>query len=362
MTIDLARTLHDAVDGTGTTVLLGHARPQPDAVADTVAHLAGRIKARRAVRAGARTGVGLVTAGAIAAFGGQLVGRRGADDLLPAAVPGAAPGTCGSSVADLVATSGTMPTDSLVFVGERVGPVNADVPLGPFVGRHLPAFTSLTTTTDTPAGSSLLIAPEGTLEMVIAHDETVVAMVAASQDLQVTVTNQELGVALPAGESSVPNLVTCATSRSTGGEDLPAGSYSAYAVTQNPDASVPGGVARTVSTRIPLTLLPTAAPMSGLPATFPADVPIIGGRLVEATELDGGLASGWVVTVAVDGTDGLTRAIDALHGYAPTWRSFSDPASPDDTAGAIIGTWDVTVHSGLTADGEPTVAYRLTPL
>jgi hypothetical protein len=99
MTIDLGRTLHDAVDGAGTTYLLGHARPEADVVEDLVGNLAARIRTRRAVRAGARAGVGLVTVGAIAAFGGQIVGRRGADDLLPTAVPGAAPGTCRSSVA-----------------------------------------------------------------------------------------------------------------------------------------------------------------------------------------------------------------------------------------------------------------------
>jgi len=362
MTIDLARTLHDAVDDAGTTHLLGHPRPGQDTVGETVGHLAARIRTRRAVRAGTRAGVGLVAVGAIAAFGGQLVGRRGADDLLPAAVPGAAPGTCGSSVADLVATGGVLPTDSVVFVGEWSGSVTADVPLGPFVGRRLPAFASLPTTTGTSDGASLSVAPAGTMEVVIAHDETVVAVVPASRDLQVSARNRDVGVAFPVGEGSAPDLVTCATSGSTGGEDLPAGSYSAYAVVENPDASVPGGVARTVSARIPLTLLPTAAPMSGLPAAFPADVPIIGGRLVEATQLDGSLASGWIVTVTVDGTDGLMRAVDALHAYSPTWRSVSVPASPDDSAGATIGTWDVTVRSGLTADGEATVVYRLTPL
>ncbi|HEX5331798.1 MAG TPA: hypothetical protein VFW79_04070 [Cellulomonas sp.] len=364
MTIDLARTLHDAVDGTGTTYLLGHAGPQQDTVAETVGHLATRIRTRRAVRAGTRAGVGLVTVGAIAAFGGQLVGRRGADDLLPAAVPGAAPGTCGSSVADLVATGGADWTASLVFVGNGSGLVAADVPLGPFVGRHLPAFSSLPTATDAAggAGATVSASPDGTTQIVVAHDGTVVAVLPVSQELPMVVTDRQAGFALPVGGGSVPDLVTCATGRSAGGEDLPAGTYSAYTVAQHPDASVPGGVARAVGARIPLTLLPTAPPMSGLPAAFPADVPIIGGRLVEATQLDGSLASGWIVTVAVDGTDGFTRAVDALDQYSPTWRAISSTASPDDSVGAIIGRWDVTVRSGLTADGQSTVIYRLTPM
>lgn len=362
---DLARTLHDAVDGAGTTSLLGHARPEGDAVGEVVGHLATRIRTRRAVRAGARAGVGLVTVGAIAAFGGQIVGRRGADDLLPAAVPGAAPGTCGSSVATLVATGGPVRTASLAVVADGSSVVTADVPLGPFVGRHLPAYASLPTETDPSGGAATNVSgyPDGTTRtVVIARDDTVVAVLSASKDLALVLTDRQAGFAIPLGDGSAPNLATCATSGSAGGDDLPAGSYRAYAVVQHPDASVPGGVARAVGAPIPLTLLPTAPRMSGLPDAFPADVPIIGGRLLEATQLDGSLASGWVVTVAVDGTDGFTRAVDALRGFSPTWRTISDPASPDDSVGATIGRWDVTVHSGLTTDGQSTVVYRLTPM
>ncbi|NMM32293.1 MAG: hypothetical protein HHJ10_14935 [Cellulomonas sp.] len=172
MTIDLARTLHDAVDGTGTTFLLGHGRPDQDAVAETVGHLATRIRTRRAVRAGTRAGVG---------------------------------------------------------------------------------------------------AP------------------------------------------------------------------------------------------ILLTLLPQVPPLSGLPDAFPADVPIIGGRLLGASELDGTLASGWLVTVAVDGVDGVTRALDSLRGFAPRWQKISIPSSATDTVAATIGSWDVAAHAGLTDDGQSTVVYRLTP-
>jgi hypothetical protein len=156
--------------------------------------------------------------------------------------------------------------------------------------------------------------------------------------------------------------LTCATSGSAGGDELPAGSYTAYPVVEYSDSSVPGGMVRAVGAPSPLTLLPTAPAMSGLPDAFPVDVPIIGGRLVEATELDGSLASGWVVTVAVDGTDGFTRAVDALRGFSPTWQTVSVPASTGDTVAATVGRWDVAVHSALTTDGQSTVVYRLTPM
>jgi len=369
MTIDLGRTLHDVVDGACTTSLLGHARPEGDAVGEVVGHLATRIRTRRAVRAGARAGVGLVTVGAIAAFGGQVVGRRGTDDLLPAAVPGAAPGTCGSSVADLVATGAAVPTASLAVAADGSEIVNADVPLGPLVGRNLPAYVRLPGEPDPvgsggAAGSSTTTSsPDGrTRSVVIARGDTVVAVLPTSKDLQLVGVDRQAGTAIPVGNGSAPNLVTCATSGSAGGDELPAGSYTAYAVVEHPDASVPGGIARSVCASTPLTLLATAPPMSGLPDAFPVDVPIIGGRLVEATELDGSLASGWVVTVAVDGTDGFTRAVDALRGFSPTWQTISVPASPGDAVAATVGRWDVAVHSALTTDGQSTVVYRLTPM
>ena len=143
MSTDLGRTLRDAVDGASTASLLGHARPEADTVADLVGHLAARIRRRRAVRAGARAGVGLVAVGAIAAFGWQIVGRRGADDLLPAAVPGAAPGTCGSSVVTLVPTGDAAVSATLSTAYDESGTAS-DVPLSPLVGRHLPAFVMLT--------------------------------------------------------------------------------------------------------------------------------------------------------------------------------------------------------------------------
>lgn len=361
MTTDLARTLRDAVDGASTTYLLGHARPEADTVADLVGHLAARIRRRRAVRAGARAGVGLVTVGAIAAFGGQIVGRRGADDVLPAAVPGAAPGTCGSSVATLVPTGDAAVSATLSTAYDESGTAS-DVPLSPLVGRHLPAFVMLTgeTVKKRSVGGVTPLPDGGTRDVVIVRGGTVVATLPATMDGMAHWTDQP-GSVLRVGTESEPNLVTCATSRSAGGEPLPAGSYTAYPVVEYRDMSVPSGTARAVGAPILLTLLPPEPPLSGLPDAFPADVPIIGGRLLEASELDGTLASGWLVTVAVDGVDGVTRALDSLRGFAPRWQKISIPSSATDTVAATIGSWDVAAHAGLTDDGQSTVVYRLTP-
>ncbi|WP_242448473.1 hypothetical protein [Cellulomonas sp. WB94] len=84
-------------------------------------------------------------------------------------------------------------------------------------------------------------------------------------------------------------------------------------------------------------------------------MPIIGGRLLEAKQLDGTTASGWTVTVAVDGVDGLTRAIDAL-GYWPESAGSTQLEAPTPD-----GRWQVRVTGSLTSDGEATVVYLISP-
>lgn len=365
MTIDLARTLHDAVDGTGATFLLGHGRPDQDAVAETVGHLATRIRTRRAVRAGTRAGVGLVAVGAIAAFGGQLVGRRGADDLLPAAVPGAAPGTCGSSVADLVPTGGTDLSVELSRSAayDESGKRAADAGvLGPRVGRDLAAIVkvspSLGSAADLPgvsvdAGSTVyqsVIRPS----VVVIHQGTVVAALvqASSVESRVQAPRQK-PTALMAQVAA--QLVTCATNRDPGGVALPAGSYEFYPVVEYPDFTTTDGIGRAVGAAIPVTLLPEVPPLVGLPAGFPTDVTVIGGRLIEATHLDGTTASGWTATVAVDGVDGVTRAVAAL-GYWPASAGSTQLEAPTPD-----GRWQVRVTDGVTSDGVATVVYRISP-
>ena len=203
--------------------------------------------------------------------------------------------------------------------------------------------------------------PDGaTRGVVIVRGGTVVATLPATMD-GTSLWTDRASSRLRVGTELAPNLVACATSLSAGGEPLPAGSYTAYPVVKYRDMSLPGGTARAVGAPILLTLLPQEPPVSGLPDAFPADVPIIGGRLLEASELDGTLASGWLVTVAVDGADGVTRALDSLRGFAPRWQKISIPSSATDTVAATIGSWDVAAYAGLTDDGQSTVVYRLTP-
>lgn len=365
MTIDLARTLHDAVDGTGTTVLLGHARPQPDAVADTVAHMAGRIKARRAVRAGARAGVGLVTVGAFAAFGGQLVGRRGADDLLPAAVPGAAPGTCGSSVADLVSTGGADIAVDLTRSApyDELGGRSADAHvLGPLVGRDLAAIVRVapgpTSTVDLPgittSGGVTSFRDVIRTNVIVVHHNTVVAVMPASTRQARTESSTPKPTTTLLAQVSA-HLVTCETSQDSRSTVLPEGSYEFYPVAEYPDPTGPDGLGRSVGGPLIVSVLPETPLLSGLPAGFPTDVPVIGGRLLEAKPLDGTTASGWTVTVAVDGIDGVTRAIDAL-GYWP-----ESAGSLQLDAPTADGRWQVRVTAGVTSDGGATVVYVVNP-
>jgi hypothetical protein len=377
MSFDLARTLHDAVDGGGTTYLLGHgASPAPDA--DVVGHLAGRIRRRRAVRSGLRAGVGLVAVGTVATFSGQVIGRRGADD----AVPGVAPGTCGSSVRKLV-TEGSVRMSVAVTtdpIGELEAPLGHAPDLGTLVGRDLvgsvvvsagaaapdakqPAAPGL----DRPATSpspARAIPPFDTTgfdpRLIVARGDTVVAELRVPNPGSYTVLFDGSGSWEGSGFDG--SLVSCATGASPGGVPLPAGSYSAYPVVDYPDSTVPGDVGRAVGAPVPVTLLPEEPPLSSLPDAFPADVPIIGGQLVSATPLEGTLAPGWTVAVAVDGTDGVTRALGALRGFSSGSKTalglLTGPGGP-----VVVSNdrWDVQVQAGPTDAGRPTVVYRIAP-
>jgi len=102
MSPDLARALHAAVDG-----------GSDDAPFD-LATLTGRIRRRRTVRAGVRSGVAVGAVGAVA-IGAVQVGSRDPYSALPAARADAAPGTCGSDI-------GLIPTADPPTVGLLTSP------------------------------------------------------------------------------------------------------------------------------------------------------------------------------------------------------------------------------------------------
>ena len=282
-------------------------------------------------------------------------------------MPGAAPGTCGSSVADLVATGAADLTVELTHSAayDESGARSADAGvLGPLVGRDLAAIVKVApgpgSTADLPGvsvyGDSMVYQSVIRPSVVVVHQDTVVAAVLPVSAVELhgqDGPNQKPTALLMAQMAA--QLVTCGTSRDPGGAALPAGSYEFYPVVEYPDLTTPDGIGRSVGAPVPITLLPEVPLLSGLPAGFPTDVPIIGGRLLEAKQLDGTTASGWTVTVAVDGVDGVTRAIDAL-GYWPESAGSSQLEAPTPD-----GRWQVRVTAGRSSAGEDTVVYRISP-
>lgn len=385
MSFDLARALHDAVDdgpgprtGTGPVGTLSDDR-------DVVGHLASRIRRRRAVRAGVRGGVGLATAGAVAIVGGQIAGRRGLGDALPAAVPGAEPGTCGSDVAALGPSTGT-DAIGIAAVGTAWSDgaswtVDSSADLGVLRGREL----STVVTAGAPEGGSA-----GPVFLVVTHDGTVVSDLPPVTDLTGTATltvgaegatswvslGEDARLTFTGGLGGVPNsssaateaLVTCTVpGADTSDAPLPAGDYEVYAY-QDTVSSV-GVTERRVEGPWSLTLLDQEGSPVILPPGFPQDLPVVDGTLVDSVTLDGTTDDGWLATVEVDGTDGLTRAVRALEssGFSASGATTALMGFSDRDPGflgisgysASSATYDVTLTETNDNGGPREVQYQI---
>lgn len=306
MSTDLTRALHDAVD-----VPLAGGRPALDTTG-----LAARVRRRRAVRAGVRGTVGLGAAGAVA-LGAATLARSDAAGL-PAAVPGAEPGACGSSADSLASTDGDF---SIEVVGAGVGVIGASTwqhdsrsPLGSLQGRELAVSFSTVLHAAPGATAELVPSLDEPPHLAVVHDGTVVSVPGPARrtpaqeavDAQARLDPSGLNPGGP-GSSAPRELLVDLAACGTDGEPLPPGRYDVYAWT---DAASPGE--RVVDGPWELELLERATTPVPLPAGFPADVPLVPGELVEAVTLDGTTASGWLVTVGVAGTDGRQRALRAL--------------------------------------------------
>ncbi|MFS0700180.1 hypothetical protein AB6N24_09440 [Cellulomonas sp. 179-A 4D5 NHS] len=307
MSTDLSHALREAVDGP-----LAGAGPALDTTG-----LAARIRRRRAVRAGVRGTVGVGAAGAVALAGAVLA--RSDDAGLPAAVPGAEPGACGSSADSLGSTDGDV---SIEVVGAGVGVLSATswqydsrAPLGSLQGREL--AVSFATVQYAGPGTTVELVPalDEAPHLAVVHDGTVVSVPGPARRTPAQEAVDSQARLDPSGfrpggldaTSALRELVVDLAACGTDGEPLPPGAYDVYAWT---DAATPGE--RVVDGPWDLELLDPATTPVPLPAGFPTDVPLVDGELVEATALDGTTASGWLVTVGVAGTDGRQRALRSL--------------------------------------------------
>jgi hypothetical protein len=401
MSPDLTRSLHDAVD-TG-----------PDDSPFDLATLTGRIRRRRTVRAGVRSGVAVGAVGAVA-LGAVYVGGRQPHSVLPAARTDAAPGTCGSDI-------GLIPTADPGAVG-LMGPpdlytdLSVTIPapgtsLGRYLGRTLDplllrdmppearaaAFAAAVSEatealadaearreSETSGGAALSPGEVAALDRAVeaAHqrlEEAEVSPVISSRDGTMTLDGlDDPGTALlvthgstvvaadPAPltgrsswlasveQSSVMSdvdteLRTCASPGDPGDVPLPAGEYGVY-------VSYEEAGDRVVAGPWPLTLVTASSPDEALlPAGFPVDaVPLVGGRLLAANPASGG---GWQVEIAVDGDDAVSEAVRLLGGDAET----ASTAGFLHEGHVVVPGWDVRVASSTSDDDEPTVGYTIRP-
>ena len=129
---------------------------------------------------------------------------------------------------------------------------------------------------------------------------------------------------------------------------VPAGEYSVYV-----SFAEAGG--RAVAGPWSLSLLAMPPAPTGFPEGFPVDdVPLIGGRLVSATPMDGSSGEGWGVEIAVDGDDAATEAVRLLGDDRVDQLGASAPARHYLLRGGV----EVGVAASTSADGEGTSSTR----
>lgn len=403
MSPDLTRALHDAVD-TG-----------PDDPPFDVTALTGRIRRRRTVRAGVRSGVAVGAAGAVA-LGAVYVQGRPSTSVLPAARPGAAPGTCGSAIGLLPppTTEGVVGL-APVIAGETdvvvQGFPQPGTDFGRRVGRMLTAMLSVKLTAEefqaaqaeavrpaqdrldaaehalalaqAPGGPAIptvarlkenvtnarqnleaaqswplmfggpVDAADVDSELLLVHDGTVVAT-----DADLTPEEAVQSVPWTSYEPSVATtslaseLVTCAAPGSPGGVHLPAGRYGIYVSYVESDGD------RVAVGPWSLTLLDPPPAPTALPEGFPVDVvPLVGGRLLSADPLGQEPRAGWALEIAVDGDDAATEAADLLLDEVPGTEE-----NPMTGHGYYrLDGWDVRVAPSVSEGGQQTVVYSVLP-
>lgn len=300
-------------------------------VADQVLLLRRRVRRARAVRAAGTTAVAAALVGALA-VGVPALDRPPA---LPAGDPLAAAGTCGS----LVQSFPTSDPDVFLSVesapGATTGRANGRTPAPAGWSDAMPVHGTLSVIGRTD--------PERPRLTVVATRDDVVVATTSRDMLPVEVTypvteNSVEGAVWTSGEGSF-DLVRCDT-----GDRLPEGAYEMWAFVDGERSARVGPWTATV--------LPPATPVTGLPAAFPVDVPVIG---EEVTSVRSRASGGWEVEVAVTADDALDVALAAMTDAGAA----VDHTVPVHRYVSASGWW-VVVSPGL-ADGRDVLRYRLSP-
>jgi len=395
MSTDLSHALHRAVDGGGSDDLQ---------VPFDIPALARRARRRRAARAGAYGTLGVATVGALVLGGVRLAGVDRASDVLPAAVPDAPLGTCGSAVPG----QQTMDTSLGLSATTAIGSTDPELPLAvPATGAHLGTYARdqvwVTAWTSRPDDLSGVSTEESALSETLALVEELVRVRVAAQaagaevdvaeiaDLESSIAAfREQGVTEPTdaparlrvllayegvvvGLTQYPapdvleaastwlrtpsadvankpfgvDLTTCSTAAQAGGAPLPAGTYQVYVARADDASATPTALAGPWTLTVPAAM----TTVSGLPRQFPADVPLAPGRVITASTVYGG----WDVLLATAGDDRLMRALDLLNA-APDSQEI---ALETTKAQVTLTGWTVDVEAVTTADGQTALYYQV---
>jgi len=370
--LDLA--LHELADAVSDTTTFGD--PTSVGTGVTVHRIAASVRRRRAARHAGTAAVAASAVGAVA-----LAGPRLTTDGVP--VADAPPGTCRSALGLLPVAPGALDV-TLGYIaadGSSTTTSGDGATLGTWQGdtAQVHAQRLVDVAGDAPAQ----IAPEA-VDLLVAQDGVVVATSPADvPDLRIDPLEADdpasafgfvedagtdgawyglLGDGrLEVGWSALLDLTSCLT-----GDRLPAGTYDVWAAQESD-----GVVRRTAG---PWSVTATAAQpaVTGLPDGFPAEVPLVGGRLVAAHPH----GSGWAAEIETPGDDraALANALltDAAAAGGSTSHGFAVEESETlaraltytytfDQDGVRLPGWTVRVVPSHTVDGAPSVVYVLRP-
>ncbi|NKY39353.1 hypothetical protein, partial [Cellulomonas septica] len=287
--------------------------------------------------------------GAVAVGAVQVGGHD--TSVLPPAVAGAPAGTCGSgtgALQDLPVEDALTLTAATDDANVPVSP--SDAPEGAWltsvIGPSMWLWPSFGGVRDLEAYPLVPLPDVETppfVRVVLAHDGTVVG----------TSIEQAAVASIPYSPTGwdplmVP-LVTCDEPGRPGGDPLPAGEYEVYVA---PDDGPLTAAVESVSRSSTVRVVDQTA-VSGLPAAFPDDVPLVPGRLLDVRRLDDG---GWFVEIATPADDRVSRAGALLDGSSPdAGRGLGAPFY-----GTTLPDWTVEIKASQ-VDGLETVFYVLTP-
>lgn len=336
MSTDLDVALNEIAEAAGRASRL--APDETDALA-VVQRITARVRRRRALQAVSGAAAAAAALGAV----GLSAGLLGPSPSLPAARPGAEPGSCGSDVGTLPAADASVGTMVGVPSDDGRGGFSSSPPLGTWGGSEVPIML-----TDVVQGRDVNPLPTDTRAL-LARDGVVVSTSTLRSDLRDVVpgagSEQVDGSEQWETGTSVLSLGRC-----DDGRRLPPGDYDLWVlhVRSGMPARTDGPWTLTVAE--PLEQIPA-------PAGLPQEVPLAGGTIASVQDGTATTDDGWVVEVEAPGDDRLAVAAALLDHDPASGRVPVTGPLTRTLGGHVVTVWQSTLP-----DGAPSLVYRVVPL